>query len=125
MHNYQNLKLWQKARELVELIYRTTADFPKEELYGITSQIRRCAVSIPSNIAEGAGRNGDKEFSHFLSISQGSSFELETQLILSSDLGFISQQQLDDLISRLQELQKMNRSLQNSILRSNSGQSNY
>lgn len=115
MHNYQDLKLWQKALSLVKEIYQMTSKFPREEMFGMTSQVKRSAISIPSNIAEGAGRNGDKEFTHFLSISQGSSFELETQMILSNDLGFISHSELDELISRLQEIQKMNRSLQNSF----------
>ena len=76
MKNFKNLKVWQKGIELVINVYKDSMKFPKEELYGLTSQIRRSAVSIPSNIAEGSGRNSDKEFNRFLDISLGSSFEL-------------------------------------------------
>lgn len=83
MKTYKDLIVWQKSIELVKEIYLLTEDFPKEEIYGLTSQIRRCAVSIPSNIAEGKMRTTNKEFSHFLSIAYGSGAELETQLILA------------------------------------------
>lgn len=88
MLDYKELHVWQKAMELVEEVYKLTGDFPKEEMYGLTSQIRRSAVSIPSNIAEGSSRAGTKEFIQFLSIARGSAAELETQLILSSRLGY-------------------------------------
>ena len=86
---HHNLKAWQEAMQLVKDVYAVTASFPKEESYGLTSQIRRAAVSIPSNIAEGAARTGTKEFLRFLSISRGSLSELETQIILAKELNFM------------------------------------
>ena len=112
MHNYKQLKLWEKAIELVVDIYQVTATFPTEEKYGLTSQIRRCAISISSNIAEGAGRNSDKEFCHFLSNAQGSSFELETQIIVSEKLTLITKEKCETICNKLIELQKMNYNLQ-------------
>ena len=90
MNYFKELKVWQKAIELVTETYLKTQNFPKEEIYGLTSQIRRCAVSIPSNIAEGCGRKTNKDFSNFLGISLGSSFEFETQLIICKNLNFIN-----------------------------------
>ncbi|RIH64104.1 four helix bundle protein [Mariniphaga sediminis] len=116
MNKFKELKVWQKAIQLVTKIYSRTSNFPKEEMYGIVSQIRRCAVSIPSNIAEGAGRGGKKEFSHFLDIARGSSFELETQLIISKELGFLNQFNFDNLYSELDEIQKMITGLQKSMI---------
>lgn len=85
---HQDLQVWQAAMNLAKATYGLTDAFPKEEIYGLTSQMRRAAVSIPSNIAEGAARNGQKEFLQFLSIARSSLMELETQLILSHELGF-------------------------------------
>lgn len=87
--------MWQKSIELVEFIYTLTATFPIEEKFGLRSQIQRCAVSIPSNIAVGSGRVSPKEFQHFLSISMGSSFELETQMILADKFNYIKKEELD------------------------------
>ena len=115
MNNFKELKVWQKAMKLVKMIYIQTKTFPKEEQYGLTNQIRRCAVSIPSNIAEGAGRKGDKEFNHFLHISLGSCFEFETQLIISKELDYINQNDFNALESEVIEIQKMIRGLQKSI----------
>jgi four helix bundle protein len=89
MHNFKNIIAWQKARTLVKDTYLVTNKFPKEELYGLTSQVRRAVVSIASNIAEDSGRNSDKDFSRFLDMAIASSFELETQLILGLDLNYI------------------------------------
>ena len=86
---HHDLRAWQEAMALVKDVYRITASFPKDELYALTSQMRRAAVSIPSNIAEGAARTGDKEFLQFLSISRGSLSELETQLIIAKELGYM------------------------------------
>jgi four helix bundle protein len=86
MHNLKELKIWSKAIDLATEIYKLTAEFPKEEKYGLTSQIRRSAISVPSNIAEGAGRNSDKEFVYFLGVSNGSSYELQTQLVIHETL---------------------------------------
>src|SRR4029079_5894193 len=88
--SYKDLLIWQKGIQIVSLTYKIVKDFPKEELYALSSQIKRASVSIPSNIAEGYGRNWDKSFNHFLNISRGSLFELETQLLIASELGFIS-----------------------------------
>lgn len=112
MHNYKQLKVWEKSIDLVVSIYEATAQFPKEEKYGLTSQMRRSAVSIPSNIAEGAGRNSDKEFCHFLSNAHGSSYELETQTVVSEKLSLLSKELSNDICAKISEVQKMNYSLQ-------------
>ncbi len=112
MHNFQELKIWQKAMDIAENAYLISADFPNDEKFGLTSQIRRSAVSIPSNIAEGAGRNTDGEFKNFLGIANGSCNELFTQLLLSKRLGLISEnEQLPSLLESLLEVQKMNYTL--------------
>ncbi|HCX99049.1 MAG TPA: four helix bundle protein [Bacteroidales bacterium] len=107
MKTHKDLDVWKKAIELVASIYKTTSSFPKEELYGLTSQIRRTAVSIPSNIAEGAARNHNKEFIQFLYIALGSGSELETQLIISKMLGFISEENAQELINELNSISRM------------------
>ena len=88
--SYQDLVAWQKAMDLVTHVYRATTAFPKEEIYGLTSQLRRAAVSVPSNIAEGQGRKGDGEFRHFLRLSLGSLMEVETQIMISERLGYLA-----------------------------------
>ncbi len=107
MHNFKELKVWQLSRQLVKEIYELTADFPSSEKYGLISQLRRCTVSIPTNIAEGAGRHNDKDFAQFLNISLGSAYEVETLLILAFDVNLIEQEQLDLLTIRISEIQKM------------------
>lgn len=107
MHNFKNLKIWQKSRELVKEAFLLTIDFPAEEKFGLISQILRSAYSIPSNIAEGSGRNSNREFSRFLDIALGSAFELETQLILASDIHYLFEEKLQFLQDLLQEIQKM------------------
>ncbi len=107
MHQFKELKVWQKSMDLVVDIYTVTTNFPTDEKFGLTSQLRRCAVSIPSNIAEGAGRDSDKEFLYFLSIALGSSFELETQLILSQRLNLLTKQNLENLLSLNNYVQNM------------------
>jgi four helix bundle protein len=107
MHNYKELKVWQKSRELVKFTYELTNKYPKEEIYTLTSQVRRAVVSIPSNIAEGAGHTSKKEFSRFLEIAYASSCELDTQIILSYDLNFINQNELNASANYIEELQKM------------------
>lgn len=89
MHNIKELKIWNKAMELAVKIYEASGQFPADERFGLTSQTRRCAVSIPSNISEGAGRNTKGEFMQFLGIANGSSYELQTQIIIAERLGFI------------------------------------
>ena len=108
MHKYKELKLWQKSIDLVTSIYLSTRSFPSVEKFGLVSQINRAAVSIPSNIAEGAGRNSDKEFVQFLSIAQASSYELETQLIISRNLNYLSAEESGQLTIQIEEVQKMN-----------------
>lgn len=89
MRKHQELRVWQETMDLVETIYAQTAAFPNHELYGLTNQMRRCAVSVPSNIAEGAARGSTQEFIRFLHISQGSLSELETQLLIAQRLNYI------------------------------------
>jgi four helix bundle protein len=107
MHNFKELKFWQKAVDLSVLVYKITATFPTEEKFGLVSQLRRATISIASNIAEGASRNGDKEFLHFLSLSTGSAFEIETQLIIANKLNFVDQNELENLLMHVTEIQKM------------------
>lgn len=99
---HHSLKAWQEAMSLVKDVYKVTALFPRDEIYALTSQLRRAAVSVPSNIAEGAARNGHKEFLQFLSIARGSLSELETQLLIAKDLGYLEDssallQRVDDI----------------------------
>ena len=105
-HNYKNLKIWNLGIEIVDDVYQLIEIFPKDEKFGLISQISRCSVSIPSNIAEGSART-DKSFSHFIDISLGSSFELETQLIIASKRNYISNEQLNKLEEKITEFQKM------------------
>jgi len=115
MNYFKELKVWQKAIDLVTQAYLKTQNFPKEEIYGLTSQIRRSAVSIPSNIAEGCGRKTAKDFSNFLSISLGSSFEFETQLIICKNLNFISIEDFNLLESEIHHIQNMIIKLQTTL----------
>ena len=107
MKSYTELEVWQKARELVKSIYSTTSKLPKEELFGLTNQMRRAAISIPSNIAEGCGRNLSKETAHFLPIARGSLYEMETQLYLSFDLNYINQEDFDQNLKKIVECRKL------------------
>ena len=115
-NSYQDLKVWQKAMDLVVKVYEVTKKFPSEEKFALISQLTRSVVSIPSNIAEGAGRESKKEFSQFLSISLGSCFEAETQLILAFRLGYISIEELKSLSENFLEIQKMIFGLKKSLL---------
>ena len=115
MHNLKELKIWKKAIDLAVEVYRVTALFPPEEKYGLISQIRRAAVSISSNIAEGAGRSSEKEFKYFLGIANGSSFELQTQLFISNKLILLSNEDLEKMLQQIEELQKMNYGFQNML----------
>lgn len=105
--SYKDLIVWQKAMKLVALVYVLTKDFPKDEIYGIVSQIRRAVVSIPSNIAEGWTRKNTVEFINFLSIANGSVAELETQLIISDQLGYGNKKLYPEILSLLIEVQKL------------------
>lgn len=107
MHDYKKLNVWKESLELITEIYKTTSKFPSTEKFGLISQINRCSISIASNIAEGAGRNTDGEFRQFLGTAKGSSYELETQLIVSNNLGYITSEELNTLIEKLEYVQKM------------------
>ncbi len=118
MNNYKKLDIWKEAIELVADTYQLTKKFPKEEIYALTSQIKRCSVSIPSNIAEGAGRNGIQEFINFLGISAGSCCELETQLILAERLGYLVMDEVNPIFEKIAYIQRMNVNLIKSLRRS-------
>lgn len=107
MKSHKDLIVWQKSMSLVKRLYEVTRTFPQEELFGITSQMRRAAVSIPSNIAEGFGRIYDKDTLRFLSTALGSASELETQLLISGQLGYILQSELDELLLLTAEIIRM------------------
>jgi len=115
--SYRDLKVWQKAMDWVEGVYRSTRMFPAEERYGITSQLRRAAVSVPSNVAEGQGRGG-KEFRRFVDIAYGSLLEAETQIELSRRLSFLSEGESAELMDQCSEIGKMLNGLKNSLKQS-------
>lgn len=106
-HNYEDLLVWQKSMDLVEKIYFITLDFPKEELYGLTSQIRRAVFSIPLNISEGQGRKSKKEFSRFLFIARSSSYELSTALLIAYNLNYLDKKYYYELRDKIKEVLKM------------------
>jgi len=115
MNQYRNLRVWQQSMDLVEAVYELTDSFPDSEKFGLISQMRRSAVSIPSNIAEGARRNGHREFHHFLGIAKGSLAELETQLEISSRLKFKLDGDYEALLTLSDSLGRMISKLQSSI----------
>lgn len=116
MHHFKELNVWQKSINLATDIYDLTTQYPKRETYGLTSQIRKCAISISSNIAEGAGRFSKKEFRYFLNIAYGSSFELETQLIISKNLKYVDENTFENLNKKITDIQKMLYKLIESII---------
>jgi four helix bundle protein len=107
LKNYRELNVWQKAYGLCLEIYKVTRDFPKEERYGLTSQIRRAGVSIPSNIAEGYGRKTTREYIQSLYIAYGSNCELETQILLSNDLGYVKDGKIEELQQKIGDVERM------------------
>jgi len=113
--SYRDLNVWKLSIELVKDIYQVTAKYPPEEIYGLTNQLRRAAVSIPSNIAEGQGRNSIKEFKQFLAIDLGSLAELETQLIISHEIGYLNQENFSKMSASLDDIRKMLKALANSL----------
>lgn len=115
MHRYKKLQVWQKAIDLAVEIYKITEKLPKQEQYGLISQINRAVISIPSNIAEGAGRNSNKEFNNFLGYSLGSSFELDTQLTISNRLNYIDDLSFKKAEEELTAIQNMLVKLKNSL----------
>jgi len=107
MHRFKDLEIWKLSRIFCKLIYEITETFSEKEKFGIINQMRRASVSIPSNIAEGASRKSNKDFSRFLEIAIGSCYELETQLLLSNDLGFLTNNKLEELLIDLNKIIQM------------------
>lgn len=106
--SYKDLLIWKKGITIVGLVYKVVRTFPQEEMYALTSQLKRASVSIPSNIAEGYGRNTDKSFSHFLTIARGSLFEIETQLLIAKELNFLTDLGIyQELLNQIEEESKM------------------
>ncbi|MDX2002732.1 MAG: four helix bundle protein [Chitinophagales bacterium] len=115
VHNYKDLKVWQKSRELVKDVYLLSATFPSEEKFGIVSQLRRAVISISNNLAEGSGRRSDRDFCRFLDFSYSSAVEVENILYLCLDLNFIEQSKSEEYFRRIEEIQKMIFSLRNKL----------
>lgn len=115
MHNFEKLKIWQKAMDIAVAVYEISALLPIDERFNLIHQIKKCAVSIPSNIAEGSGRNHNKEFIQFLGIANGSTFELITQLILAKRLNLIDEAITQPIINQLVEVSNMNFSFQKTL----------
>lgn len=107
MQDYRKLNVWKSSFEFVSMLYRITQRFPSDEAYGLTLQLRRASVSIASNIAEGAGRNSSADFARFLDIAIGSAFEVECQLLISKEIGFTNEQEIDNLLSEIDKIKKM------------------
>ena len=120
MRSHHNLDAWKKSVDFVVEIYRATETFPKEEKFGLTSQIRRAAVSIPANIAEGAARKSDKEFLQFLSIAQGSASEVDTEILIAHRLGYLAKQDFESLVASLDDIGLMLTGLSNHLKRKQS-----
>ncbi|MEJ2091200.1 MAG: four helix bundle protein [Syntrophobacterales bacterium] len=116
VRKFRELVVWQKALDLVKEIYRVTQEFPKEEIFGLTSQLRRAAVSVPSNIAEGQGRLTEKEFRQFLGNARGSLAEVETQIIIANDLDFINDQDFKNLSAMITEVGRVLNGLISSVI---------
>ena len=115
--SYQDLDVWRLSINLVKEIYRVIEKFPSSELYVLSSQIRKAAISIPSNIAEGQGRNSSREFRQYLAVSLGSLSELETQLIIAQEIRYLTLEELDPLLISIDTIRKMLRALSNSLHR--------
>jgi four helix bundle protein len=115
MHNFEKLKIWQKAMDVAVEVYKVSLLLPNDERFNLIHQIKKCAVSIPSNIAEGSGRNSNKEFIQFLGIANGSTFELITQLILAKRLNLVSEEIIQSIINQLVEISNMSFSFQKSL----------
>jgi len=115
MHRYKELNVWKRSREFCSSIYSITTKFPQDEKFGLTSQLRRAAISIPSNNAEGASRSSKKDFARFLEISIGSSYEIETQLLIATDLKYISKENSLELSQTIVSIIKMLSKLRSSL----------
>ena len=107
MRNFKDLKVWQRSHRLVLDVYDATGNFPSQETFGLTAQLRRCCASIPANIAEGCGRSGEAELARFMLISMGSTSELEYHLLLARDLGYLSAQHYQELLQEVSEVKRM------------------
>ena len=107
MHRFKDLEIWKLSRKLSTEIYSITANFPDNEKFGLSNQLRRASISLPSNIAEGCSRSSNKDFSRFLEIAIGSAYEMETQLLIAFDLGYIDHDRLEVLINNLDQIVKM------------------
>ncbi len=107
MHQYKNLKFWQKAMDMAQKVFEITSEFPSDERFGLTSQLRRAAVSVPSNIAEGAGRGTDADFNRFLNIANGSLNEIETQFLLAKRFNLINDFLMTSVLNELNQIQRM------------------
>ena len=117
VRSYRDLVVWQKGMDTVELVYRFSEKFPSSETYGLSSQIRRAAISVPSNIAEGQGRTGTKEFLHHLSIAYGSLLEVETQAQIAQRLGYVGYEGCDEILQATGEVGRLLSGLMNSLTR--------
>lgn len=115
MHRFKDLDIWKKSRQFCSEIYIITNRFPEEEKFGLVSQLRRAAISIPSNIAEGSSRKSNKDFARFLQIALGSAYEIETQLLIASDLKFIDYKSLKIVLNQLEEIIKMTSKFKSSL----------
>lgn len=115
MHQFQKLTVWQKAMDLTVSLYEATQEFPDEERYGLTSQMRRAAVSVPSNIAEGSGRNSNQQFNYHIGVAAGSASELFTQVLLAKAFGYLIEKEEDTLNSELSHIINMLHRLQESL----------
>lgn|SRR5690606_9169195 len=107
VHNFKELIVWKKSIDLAAEVYQIVSVFPRDERFGLTSQIKRAVVSVASNIAEGSGRNSDKEFVHFLGIAKGSAYELLTQLFIADKLGLLKSDDAGEIMNKVEEVQKM------------------
>lgn len=119
MHQFEKLKIWQKAMDIAVDVYKVTSELPSDEKFNLTHQIKKCAISIPSNIAEGSGRNSNNEFVHFLGITNGSTYELITQLMISKRLELVEEVKITPIIHNLVEVSNMNFALQKSLKTNN------
>ena len=121
MRNYRNLEIWQKGLEILKYVYQISNQFPEEEKYGLTAQIKRAVISILSNIAEGSGRNSNQQMINFLSISKGSAYEVEAQLIIAYELTYISTEDLDIAVEIIDHYCRMNQNFQNYLTKNTNG----
>ena len=117
VRHYKDLKIWQKGMHLSKSVYQLTARFPPDERFGLSAQMRRAAVSVPSNIAEGQARHGTREFLQFLSHASGSLAELETQVVLSTELGYCSKSDTLGIVGEIEEIQKMIAAIRGKLLK--------